>query len=129
MPVKLRNEPGARSLSEYFPHLDYLLIQIDDDQETDAGIVIPNARGDLEEHIKTTRPTGLVLKAGPGHYENGAFIEQPFHEGDYVYFRPSDYAAMAPQSVDIDGVEYALVRAQVVIGYVPARILAKRVDG
>ncbi len=130
MAVKLKNEPGARTLAEFRPAQDYLVLDLEGDLETEGGLVIPKQDGTMEEHQSPRRATGKVLAAGPGRYaDNGAFIEQEYQVGDYVYFRPTEFSHLAPIPVEIGDDLYVLVRAQVVIGSVSADVLIGREDG
>lgn len=75
---------------------DYLLVEPAPlEQETETGIIMPGQQSD-DEDSQSLRPVGTVIKVGPGHFDNGIFVEPNFRKGDVVYFRTSDYAGMAP---------------------------------
>lgn len=120
MGVAIHNFFGAQTEADLMPAEDYLLVECaPPEQETKLGIIVPGQQSD-EDDGPSLNPIGKVLKAGKGYFSNdGSFVEQPYQKGDIVYFRTSDYAAMAPQYAPCgDGNLAVLVRSRSVYAFV-----------
>lgn len=129
MGVKLRNNIGAKSLDEFQPCQDYLVVEVMTTACTESGIVLAKTDTDTGEVSFNDRkvsifPVGLVVKAGPGYFtDSGVFVNQQYEKGDVVYWRESSYAALQPEVVDINGEQIMMIRSVIVIGKVAKHAL------
>jgi chaperonin GroES len=95
------------------PTEDRLIVVPDAPKEvTEGGIIIPD-----EAQEKEFR--GLVVAAGEGYVENGAFVANQIQVGDRVL-----YGRYSSNEIKIDGVTYCMMRSRDIY----AKILSEEPD-
>ncbi|NOZ26071.1 MAG: co-chaperone GroES [Nitrospirae bacterium] len=94
------------------PLQDWVLLRIEKEEKTPAGIVIPDT-------VKERPKEGVVVAVGPGYYEepeDAAGGEKRFVATEVKPGQKVLYESWAARDIKLDGEEYVLVRERNILG-------------
>lgn len=109
-------EINDNDVSDYVPALDYVLVSVEDEAEkkTPGGLILP-------DKVVKDPVEGRVVAAGPGNHQNGTFIANRVHVGDWVRF--GQWAASPERRITIGGAKYLLMREEDILMFRPSKKL------